>query len=462
MTVQTISINSSKILSDNRLSPKVFIINDYLDKFEKKNNFKCIRFGDPEFLHKMTDGEHAGQTFVKQGIKFIKNSDVRDFNIDLSEDFYISEEKHKMLKRSALKDGDILFTTIGHLGSAALVPKNFGEANINQNLVLVRINEKILSKHFFVPYLNSRIVKKQIYAILTGNIHSILTYPKIKSIRIFLPSKSFHKKIVELYEKFIKIEKESNDLISKSIELFYEKFSISEKKQKIFEVNNNLIKNGELWTPKNFFPLYKNTILKIKKNYEGVFLKTEIENIMNGEEPGSKYYTNYLEKDKNDLPFIRTSDLINHQIDLFPDNFIPDNIAKDFVVDLKQGDILFTKDGKIGSTGMIVKEDEDKAILSAGVSRIRLKKNSKITPEYLFLALTVKEIGFYQADRKTVVASTLPHLKESEILNFVIPQLDENTSKKISKLIKNSFEKKNECKILIKDIRKLMDNYYPI
>ena len=36
MTVQTISINSSKILSDNRLSPKVFIINDYLDKFEKK------------------------------------------------------------------------------------------------------------------------------------------------------------------------------------------------------------------------------------------------------------------------------------------------------------------------------------------------------------------------------------------------------------------------------------------
>ena len=124
----------------------------------------------------MTDGEHAGQTFVKQGIKFIKNSDVRDFNIDLSEDFYISEEKHKMLKRSALKDGDILFTTIGHLGSAALVPKNFGEANINQNLVLVRINEKILSKHFLVPYLNSRIVKKQIYAILTGNIHSILTY----------------------------------------------------------------------------------------------------------------------------------------------------------------------------------------------------------------------------------------------------------------------------------------------
>ena len=36
MTIQTISINSNEISSDNRLSPKVFIINDYLDKFEKK------------------------------------------------------------------------------------------------------------------------------------------------------------------------------------------------------------------------------------------------------------------------------------------------------------------------------------------------------------------------------------------------------------------------------------------
>ncbi len=462
MTIQTISINSSEISSDNRLSPKVFIINDYLDKFEKKNKFKCIKFGDPDFLYKMTDGEHAGQIFVKKGIKFIKNSDVRDFNIDLSEDFYITEEKHKSLGRSALKEGDVLFTTIGHLGSTALVPKNFGEANINQNLVLIRINENILSKYFLVPYLNSRIVKKQIYAILTGNIHSILTYPKIKAIRIFLPSESFHNKIVELYKKFIKIEKESNDLISKAVKIFYEKFSIKEEKQKIFEVNNSSIKNGELWTPKNFFPLYKNTILKIKKNYEGIYLNNEVEDIKNGEEPGSKYYTDYLDKDKNDLPFIRTSDLINYQIDLFPDNFIPKNIAKDFMVDLKKNDILFTKDGKIGSTGMVVEEDIDKAILSAGITRIRLKKNSKITPEYLFLALSIKEVGHYQADQKTVVASTLPHLKEGQILDFLIPQLDKNTSNKISELIKQSFEKKNQCKILLKDIRKMMDNYYSI
>ena len=117
--------------------------------------------------------------------------------------------------------------------------------------------------------------------------------------------------------------------------------------------------------------------------------------IKNGEEPGSDYYVDYLNKNQNDLPFIRTSDLINHQIDLFPDNFIPYDIANDFMIDLKEGDVLFTKDGKIGSTGMVVKNDLNLAVLSAGISRIRLKKNSIITPEFLFLALTIKEIGFY-------------------------------------------------------------------
>ena len=147
---------------------------------------------------------------------------------------------------------------------------------------------------------------------------------------------------------------------------------------------------------------------------------------------------------------------------LFPDNFIPYDIANDFMIDLKEGDVLFTKDGKIGSTGMVVKNDLNLAVLSAGISRIRLKKNSIITPEFLFLALTIKEIGFYQADKKTVVASTLPHLKESQILNFIIPQLDKISTNKITDLIKKAFYKKNECKNLINNIRNLMDNYYSI
>ena len=52
---------------------------------------------------KITDGEHAGQKFVNDGVRFIKNSAVRDFSINLLDKFKISESKHKFLKRSALK-----------------------------------------------------------------------------------------------------------------------------------------------------------------------------------------------------------------------------------------------------------------------------------------------------------------------------------------------------------------------
>ena len=47
-------------------------------------------------LKKITDGEHAGQTFVKKGIRFIKNSAVKDFSININDGFFITEEKHKL------------------------------------------------------------------------------------------------------------------------------------------------------------------------------------------------------------------------------------------------------------------------------------------------------------------------------------------------------------------------------
>lgn len=463
--MQTFISSFSEIKITKRLSPKVYIINNYLNKFQKKNKFKKILLGDKDYLLKITDGEHAGQTFVKEGIKFIKNSDVRDFNIDLSEKFYISIEKHKQLKRSALQKGDVLFTTIGHLGSAAIVPEDFGEANINQNLVIMRIDDNILDKFFLVPYLNSKIVKKQIFAILTGNIHSILTYPKIKSLILFLPDKTFQNQIVKDYKKFVIKEKKSNDLIESAIKIFYENFKNGNDKFKekiIYKITKNQLEQSDMWNPKNFYPEYEFYLKKIKDDFNGILLENEIADIRNGFEPGSKYYNNYLEKNDDDVPFIRTSDIINSQIDLFPDNFIPKNVAKDFQISLVENDILFTKDGKIGVPAMIVKSDENNAVLSAGITRIRLNKDSIISPQYLFLNLLIKEVGFYQADQKTVIASTLPHLKEDKIKNFYIPIIEKKKMNQITHLIKESFNLKNECKLLIRNIRISMDKYYPI
>jgi len=72
--------------------------------------------------------------------------------------------------------------------------------------------------------------------------------------------------------------------------------------------------------------------------------------------------------------------LVNYEIDNYPDYCIDEEIYNELNQGVKPNDILFTKDGKIGLTAMIMAED--KCILASGLARIRAAK--EINPYYLF------------------------------------------------------------------------------
>ena len=125
------------------------------------------------------------------------------------------------------------------------------------------------------------------------------------------------------------------------------------------------------------------------------------------------------------------------------------------MVDIKQNvkvnDIIFTKDGKIGGVGLITAADD--VVLSSGIEILRIKELAKkegITPEYLFTALSIPEIGRYAAIRRTVVASTIPHLREERLKDIEIPLIDEELMKKITELIKEAFILKAQRKKKLK------------
>lgn len=110
---------------------------------------------------------------------------------------------------------------------------------------------------------------------------------------------------------------------------------------------------------------------------------------------------------------------------------------------------------------MITKSD--KAIIASGMVRLRLKAEAKkynLTPEYLFIILSLRETGKYPAIRRTVIASTIPHLKEERLKEFRIPILDKNSIDEITKLVKGAFELKDEKKKLIKEVREGIDSYF--
>jgi type I restriction enzyme S subunit len=248
----------------------------------------------------------------------------------------------------------------------------------------------------------------------------MLSYPKIKSIKIFLKDRQTESTVTQNLIKAENCQIESIKLIKESQSLFLKSLNIDFQKianKKFYCIPSNQFDNDDMMTPAFYFPLYITTIREIEKNNSCVLLGN-VADFRNGDEVGSINYKGYLERKETDVPFIRTSDLVNYDFDNYPDYYIEKTIYNDINQNIKAKEILFTKDGKIGISAMTT--ESDKCILGSGILRI-VPKEAKINPYYLFIALSVKEVGLYQAIQRTVVASTIPHLREDRIGDFKIP-----------------------------------------
>ena len=71
----------------------------------------------------------------------------------------------------------------------------------------------------------------------------------------------------------------------------------------------------------------------------------------------------------------------------------------------------------------------------------------------------LKETGLYPTIRRTVIASTIPHLKIERLKEFEIPILDKNSISKITKIVQKAFKLKKEKKELITTVRKELNNH---
>ena len=372
-------------------------------------------------------------------------------------------ELNKIPQKIQLQEKDVLVSRKGTPGISVITTKDDIDNVIGTEAILLRIKEDY-DPYYLVAFLNSKVFYEQVLNNLSGAVASGINHPSLKKLKI-LYDKHLIKNISGKVKKTIELHVKANSILTNARDIFYQKLDLDFskiEKENTFSVNLSGFAEIDLWTPSYSYPLYVNILKAIKKKWKTVPLG-KIATVKNGDEVGSDNYNKYLDQKDSDIPFIRTSDLVNYEVDQFPDYYIPEGIYQELKQDIKVGDVLFTKDGKIGMIGMITKTD--KAIVCSGISRLRLKIEAKkynLTPEYLFLVLSSKETGLYPSIRRTVIASTLPHLREERLREFEIPVLDKNSIDEITKLVKEAFELKDEKKKLIKEVREEIDNYFEI
>jgi len=455
---------SSEIENVVRFESRYFYNRNLLSETFNKYGFTTINAVAE--LKSGSTPEHLDEKQNANDEYFVKSADVKRYNLNQNTISYVSSDVHKSRKSKFVFPNDVLVSNTGkYLGFACVVPEEIAECTTNQNISILKLHKE---GHNFTPcfiavYLNSLFGQREIESLLTLTGQKYLNSTNFKRLRIPNVDNNLINSITKKMQFAITKETQAMNLLEKAQNLLYQKLDIcfsKIEKQKFFSSKLSDFSKADLWIPMFSYPLYVNTLKEVQKKFQTVALG-KIATVKKGNETGSDNYIGYSDKRKTDVPFIRTSDIINYETDLYPDFYIPEEVFNELQQEISASEILFTKDGKIGMAGMITKNDKN--IVASGLARIKLKPEAKqynITSEFLFLVLSLKEFGIFGSKRRTVIASTIPHLREERLKEIEIPILDKNTITEITTLVKKAFELKDERKLLINECRKIIDNYF--
>lgn len=137
-----------------------------------------------------------GATFVRMG-----NLSRESFNLRMNNIQYVNPPKNQEGNRTRLLEGDILVSITGEVGNLGLIPKDFGEAYINQHTALVRLNKLMVTK-FICHLLLSDSVQQQFNAPQRG-LKNSFRLSDIDLLIIPLPPLFEQQRIVEKLESLM-------------------------------------------------------------------------------------------------------------------------------------------------------------------------------------------------------------------------------------------------------------------
>ena len=460
------SVSTKDLKFGDRLVPSFYYYTKVVRQQNAQNGVGYIVLGEHSII---SDGEHSHISRNRNGgIRYLYGRNIKEGVIDfdeISDDSYISQMDYTSFPRCHIKQNDVLIAIYGTVGKSAIYRSEYvGKAGIPRHISNISLNESaLITPEYLTAYFRSKAGKWQMFSLMTGNIQQLLSLKNLRGFEVPIVQQDTMDLITENEKSAIQCEIQAQENIKQAQKILYEglNFDIkSIKRDFSFGVMFSQLKESNIWSTNYYDRLYVKTADYLEKFNSAKRLK-EMVDIDNGDEVGSDNYNEFIQRDSDDKPFIRTSDIVNWEVDLYPDYYISESGLADIKQNVKVNDIIFTKDGKIGCVGLIT--GADNVILSSGIGILRVKESARkegITPEYLFTALSIPEIGRYAAIRRTVVASTIPHLREERLKDIEIPIIDEGLMKSITELVTEAFALKAQRKVFLKKNEQIFEKWF--
>lgn len=139
------------------------------------------------FITKGSTPTTYGFKWEENGVLFLRSECVSENGLDLTQSMFISEEAHKVLKRSEIKSNDILITITGYVGRVIYLNDDFGFGNINQHIAKVRIVAEDVERAYIYHYLTQPAYRKYFDSIVTGQAYPQISLKQVREASIPLP-----------------------------------------------------------------------------------------------------------------------------------------------------------------------------------------------------------------------------------------------------------------------------------
>lgn len=439
-------LNSNDFLKDNfdfRLDAEYFIKSNLkqLETLTKVGYKKVSEFGY------VTDGIHTAIDYCEDSnVNLFSATTPRENYFDLSRKAYISKKAHEQNPRTALKENDIIISTVGTIGNCAVVNKSILPANSDRHVGIIRLENDEFYPRYISTFLLSKFGRFQTWRESTGNVQLNLFLYRIRTLKVANLSKQFQSIIEEKILLSDEKRQQSKHLYTQAENLLLQEIGLQDFTPNAEAVNIKNFKDsfgtsGRL-DAEYYQKKYEEVVAKIVTQKHSSLIN--IVDISKSIEPGSNHYA-----DEKGLPFYRVSDYSKFGLSQ-PDkeltnSFIADN--KDLIEKLKpqKGTILFSKDGSLG-TAYLLRDDLD-GITSGAILHLQVKNTKEVIPEYLTLALNSILVQM-QAERDAG-GSIILHWRKEEIEQVVVPIIDYKKQEQIAQLVAESFRLKQESENLL-------------
>lgn len=171
--------------------------------------------------HRITDGTHQPPKWADSGIPFLFVSNIVNGQVSFDTKKFISEETWAALtERCPIELNDILYTTVGSYGNAALVD-TLDKFCFQRHIAHIKPNARRVHPLFLLGMMQSPGIKRQADEQVRGVAQKTLNLRELKAFKIMIPPLEKQLKYVKVRQRAEEAAQKQKELSSHESNLFF-------------------------------------------------------------------------------------------------------------------------------------------------------------------------------------------------------------------------------------------------